>query len=276
MKPFARFPLAGLLAALVVFASHSVPARAGELSDGLPERLPYQALEKPELLPFLQDSTGPVAPFGAQVQVGGKTLTHAQARALLFSEEFAASIPPGTQVQVSKNSDGLEVWNYPTGTRVEHRIRWKASDAPVFELRVIEKLPNGRWAFGMYTPEEEAPQSSSTPAPGAPTAPKDSPLTPKKPDHDLVLNRYSGTPSQAFKLKPVGQPAEIQVNIRKLPLQHCQHCHFMHSPSGHQYETEDDAGPCGFAPANGENVRKGWAESWLKKFGTSPLQSGSR
>jgi hypothetical protein len=268
MKILARFPIGGILAVWLAFVTHPASARAGELSDGLPERLPYQALEKPELLPFLQDSTGPVAPFGAQVQVDGKTITHAQARALLFSEDFAASIPPGTQVQVSKNADGLEVWNYPTGTRVEHRIRWKASDAPVFELRVIEKLPNGRWAFGMYTPEEDAPASNSGALP--------KPLTPKKPDHDLVLNRYSGTPGQAFKLRPIGQPAEIQVNIRKLPLQHCQHCHFMHSPSGHQYETEDDTGPCGFAPANGENIRKGWAESWLKKFGASPLQSGSR
>ncbi len=274
MKTLARFPLGGLLALSLAFVTPSMSARAGELSDGLPERLPYQALEKPELLPFLQEATGPVAPFGAQVQVGGKTLTHAQARALLFSEEFAASIPPGTQVQVSKNSDGLEVWNYPTGTRVEHRIRWKTSDAPVFELRVIEKLPNGRWAFGMYTPEENAPPSNSSSNSGSGTLPQ--PLTPKKPDHDLVLNRYSGTPSQSFKLKPVGQADEIQVNIRKLPLQHCQHCHFMHSPSGHQYETEDDAGPCGFAPANSENIRKGWAESWLKKFGASPLQAQTR
>lgn len=272
MKLFARVAMSGVLAAFVGLFSLTVPAHAGELSDGLPERLASPALEKPELLPFLQDATGPVAPFGAQVQVDGKTITHAQARALLFSEEFAASIPPGTQIQVSKNSDGLEVWNYPTGARVEHRIRWKTSDAPFFELRVIEKLPNGRWAFGMYTPENEVPQSRSSDALRVPSAPQGSPLVPRKTDHDLVLNRYSGTPAQAFKLKPVGQPAEIQVNIRKLPLQHCQHCHFMHSPSGHQYEKEDDAGPCGFAPANGDNIRKGWVQSWVKKFGASPLE----
>src|SRR5262249_33858381 len=126
---------------LGAMASH---AEGGEpQSFGLAEELPTDALEADGYVAYdgIPGQTGPVSN-------GRPRLTPADVtREDVFAEDHAARLPEGARIERHWDCLGRELWEYPVRTRVVHRFFLKTVPTEsLFEMRVVEKLADGRWA----------------------------------------------------------------------------------------------------------------------------------
>lgn len=239
MKDIARnfkwLKIAALILAMPGIAP--VNAEPDPLHRGLPDQLPSGILEQDRFVAFKQTEDTFRAPLGFSYVINGKPLPPGDFSALdeIFHESFFAHLPVGSRIQVRKNASQEEVWDYPVGTRVVHLIEFRSVPKQVYELRIVQKRENGTWAYGVYSPLS----TDST---------------------KLELHKYVGTLPAQFSFKHE-RGNDVQLGLRRINLRSCQHCHAMNSPSRHQYETVEEAGPCGFAPHNPE-IKTSWVEKY--------------
>ena len=123
------------------------------ISDGMKETLPLDHLEKNYFLEFDNYRDRPRAPIAAGININGKPVRSIQEIFTVFSEKVFAHLPEGQTIKSSLNTDNKEVWRYPIGTQVVHRITLNDDLDTVFELRMIERVNNKKWAFGVYHEE---------------------------------------------------------------------------------------------------------------------------
>jgi hypothetical protein len=226
----------------LVPSSHAAPPA---LSAGLPLQIPADWVEREALVPFTQEPDGAQAPLGVRILVNGKPVLDRSQLAELFEEDFQASLPKNTSILVTLNSDGKEVWHYPVGTRLAHRVRWNSPHKPIYELRIAERLASGAWALGVYAPSE----------PSAEVQPS-----------TLQLSQYSGTQPLKVRFESAQTRKPLEVSLERIPLHSCRNCHNATSSSAYQFERPEDAGPCGFGPGN-RAIRGAWAQRWAAQTG---------
>lgn len=204
--------------------------------EGLPQTLPLQWFQTEGGTVFKQELAKVRSPFALDIRLDGKRIDSGSALLpQIFSEKFAAWLPPGAQINISKVGGRL-FWDYPVGARVEHAI-WlntTATGTPEpYEVRVLQKLPAGKWAYGVY----------------------------QVIGGQLKLSQYTGTPEENRQITLQGR--EVSAVWRRMQLFSCQNCHLATSASAYQYSSLKTTGPCGFGPANG-NI-----SDWASRFKTS-------
>ena len=157
----------------------------------------------------------------------------------MVDEEGWARLPDRGVIGRSVNRAGQAVWDYPVGTRLLHRIYMNSlPQKSLFEVRYIEKRPDGKWAMGLYHPE------------GAPRPLRDT--------GNLALLTAAGAET-TFELRT--SSGAVRVNVKRLQPDSCRHCHFNMGEGGYQYPDEEHTGPCGFVPANA-GLTTTWAERY--------------
>jgi hypothetical protein len=163
-------------------------------------------------------------------------------RSDVFEEDHAALLPPGARIKRHWNGAGQEIWDYPVGTRLVHRFFLRtAPRRSLFELRIVEKLPDGRWAFGAY--EWRGGRKGH-------------------------LRRV-----MAHDVFEVDLPrGHVGVEMDRLHPESCRLCHAMHSPQAYQYRDVEHVGPCGFGPAN-QSLLAQWAPAYQARHGYWPFAS---
>ena len=261
-----------IFAALILanYTSHADPATD---NDSLPTALPADFLDTQGFMPFteLPDDVArelrkgknyAPAPIGSGFYFDDVKVGDGDRDALhkVFEETVFAMIPTGTKIKSSMNSDGKEVWDYPIGTSAVHRIRFKSDPPALFEIRLVRKLNNGKWAFGSYSLTGD---DAGT----------------------LALNTYTSLPKVTYQVKVAGTPTDApptKVQFFRVNLVTCQSCHYMNSTGFYQYsvagadgKTDLHAsfavtGPCGFVPTN-PSIKDSWAKAVLDKNGNSPF-----
>lgn len=218
---------------------------------GLPESIDADLLYQEGFLEFSQLEGGMRAPLGAGVEFNGERIDphNREALSVVFSEVHFANVPGGTRIRAKNDSQGQEVWSYPEGTRVAHKISIKTRPEKLFELRMIQKRADGTWAFGTYIPRI----SETTGAP-------------------LKLSLIQTSERQPY-FEATNQIGEknVSISLTRIRSTTCQRCHAATSPSSHQYPTLAETGPCGFVPANRENVLK-WSDGFAQKHGAVPFE----
>ncbi len=166
----------------------------------------------------------------------------------MVEEEGWARLPPGGVIGQSRDRQGMTVWDYPAGTRLLHRLFIKSLPRKsLFEVRYIEKRPDGRWAMGLYHPE-------GAPRPLAETG-------------ALRLHTTAGAET-TFEVRTAS--GAVRVNVKRLQPDSCRHCHLNMGEGGHQFPDEEHAGPCGFVPAN-TALTTTWAERYRGRYGVAPF-----
>jgi len=206
-------------------------------SRGLPDEVPADLVERDGYVLFdaIAGVSGPPANGPARFTPPDVT------RGDVFEEDHAALLPLGARIERRRNRAGQEVWGYPVGTRVVHRFFLRTAPRSLFELRVAEKLPDGRWAFGAY--ERRAGPS-------------------------LLLRRRMV--HETFEVDvPRGH---VGVEMDRLHPESCRLCHAVHSPQAYQYRDREHAGPCGFGPAN-PSLPTEWAPAYQLRHGYWPFAS---
>ena len=222
-------------------------AHADPLYQGLPEQLPGDFPSSPELIEFQQEPSTVTSPLGMRITFNSEILGTPARLKEVFLEKFAASIPHNTHIQILKDSQARDVWTYPVGTRVAHWIQYNSRSRGTFEFRMSEKIANGNWASGSYSPRYGA-----------------------EPDAPLFLNRYTGSPSFSIQLTRLSDGREGSLSLNRINNQSCQLCHYSLSPSTYQFQKKEDAGPCGFGPMN-SNIARGWATQFQRQNGDKPF-----
>lgn len=213
----------------------------GALSDGMKPELSLTHVEDNDYLSFENFRERPRAPIAAGILINDKRPTTLKEILAVFSEDFKAFIPDGKTIKESTNNDGLPVWRYPVGTKVIHQLNFKDDKSTLFELRMIERVNDKRWAYGVYHPKEG----------------------------QLSLQDYRGQLPKEFILKTKdGRP--LNVKLRHIPLHVCQNCHRNTTSAPHQYQGPKDVGPCEFTPVN-PKVKKDWVRAYEEAFGRSPV-----
>lgn len=215
----------------------------GELSQGLPETLPTDYLEREKFVPFDLFREAPRAPLAVQVFFNGEPV-NARDMHKVFTEAFLAHIPGNTKITESLDAHGRALWHYPLNTAVVHFVTLKNRDTSmsnIFELRIAKKVEDRRWAFGVYRPQ----------------------------DGLLRLQHYGGFLQNQFTvLPPEGKP--IEVRLKHIPLNSCKNCHARTSAARYQYPSFEETGPCEFTPPN-PHVRASWAPAFERAHGFSPF-----
>lgn len=149
-------------------------------------------------------------------------------------EDHWARIPDGTRIRRRWNGAGQEFWDYPPGTAVLHRFTWRSAPE-LYELRLVRRRADGRWAFGIYAPRGKA----------------------------LVL-----VPRQeAVEISLAGFSRAVAVRVHP---ESCRNCHAMHGHNSYQWDDEEMVGPCGFGPANPRLVQE-WARAYQARHGAAPF-----
>lgn len=191
-----------------------------------------------------------LAPIGGDLRFNGVALPRAETLIKLeaiLRERHLARLPDGTRIETGVDSEGRAVWRYPTGTRVYHLSEFRAPQTGIHELRVLQKRSDGTWAYGVYSPMDNAP---------------DAPL--------LVLQTYpEPTPVKVFRVREGAGQVTLFSHFG-VRLGACRDCHFERSPSAYQYPSAALAGPCGFVPANSSLLTQ-WAERYRERHGHSPF-----
>lgn len=221
-------------------------ARAGALSDGLPRQLPATFPQGTDWVDFEQTGDTFRAPIGLNIQFDGQTFGNALEARALFRERFVASLPNQARIEISRDEQAREIWNYPVGTRVAHWITYDSDALRTFELRLSEKLANSTWAMGSYSPMSDADNAT------------------------LGLNHYSGTADFSTRFTRAGTTQEGELTMRRVPLTSCRNCHAGASLSAYQFVRATDAGICGFGPANA-GIRQNWAARFEQARGYAPF-----
>ena len=205
---------------------------------GLPDELPADLVERDGYVLFdgVPGLNGP--PSNGPARFTPEDVT----RSDVFDEDHGALLPHGARITRRWNGAGQEVWNYPVGTRVVHRFFLKTAPRPrLFELRIAEKLADGRWAFGAYD---------------------------WRAGPNVRLRR-----SMAHDVFDVDVPrGHVGVEMDRLHPESCRLCHAVHSPQAYQYRDKEHVGPCGFGPANPSMLTR-WAPAYQVRHGYWPFAS---
>ncbi len=220
-------------------------ARAEPLFTGLPETLPERFVEEAGFVDFKTMPGEPHAPLGFSFAFNGKPLPPGDQASLkrVFSETFHAAIPRGSRILASRDENGKLGWDYPAGAQAIHLIRWKDALETIFELRLIQKLIDGRWAFGVYTPQ--------TGAPGT-----------------LRLRKAEAAERETIPVQ-LKEGARIDVSFQRLDISSCRRCHFMTHSASRAYPSESAAGPCQVVADNPDSAE--WIRRYLQRHGESPV-----
>lgn len=235
----AAYTLVGLVGAIL--AGDVTP-----LYQGLPPQLPQQLPELKKFVRFdpIPDHRAPLLNGRPKLEGTAGNVFHLSD---VFEEEHFALLPAGTHIRVAYDASGKESWDYPTDTRVIHRIFLRTAPRTIFEMRLLWKRNDGQWSYGIYAPQ-----------PGSESA-------------LLDLNR---DPHVAVAFEAVVTGGEVRGPVRvsgtRLHPQSCQGCHYVHSASAHQYPMQQLAGPCGFVPANPSVIEK-WAPAYKRIHGYWPF-----
>jgi hypothetical protein len=230
---------------------HGAPAD-GPLSSGLPATLSPTLPEDGGFVQFPNIAEADDIPLGRDWSFEPANSTGAfnppLSMAQMVAEEGWARLPAGGVIRQSRDRAGQTVWDYPAGTRLLHRIFFN-SDArrKLFEVRYIEKRPDGKWAMGLYHP-------AGAPLPLGDTG-NLSLLTARDAETTFELQTASGA---------------VRVNVKRLQPDSCRHCHFNMGEGGYQYPDEEHTGPCGFVPANA-GLTTTWAERYRGRYGVAPF-----
>jgi hypothetical protein len=219
------------------FATNGASAGAPKdpLWKGLPDEITRDYPEREGFVEF-QHVEGDVPPVGGGLKISDPDLTLMD----VFEDQSYARLPDGAAVS-RETRGGQEFWDYPVGTRVMHRISFKTDPRKLFELRLVQKLPSGQWAFGVYMAEE-----------GAST---------------LRLHR-EGMPALSYDIVLNGKP--VRVDLHRISPSSCRMCHFHMGHGGYQYPDADHAGPCGFSPPN-PHLATDWARDYEARYGYAPF-----
>ncbi len=215
----------------------------------LPEQLPAQYLSHQGFISF-QEPEGGFKPLFASLSVDGVPVrgTGAPQVSQLFSDTTFANIPNGTTIQKMKDSSGREIWNYPLGAEVAHKIEFKDLSHTLFELRILRKITETQWDFASYSPNTTRLQEAT-----------------------LSRNHYMGNIPFTITLQ-ISDHISSRLDLRRISLTSCKNCHFSNSQASYQYPTVSEAGPCGFTPGN-ENGIRSWIDTYQAKFGHSPFSN---
>lgn len=228
----------------------SVPAaETGPLWSGLAEELPSDYLERSGFVEFQESFPHFSAPFIVRVTLNGQTVPPQDIPTLskLLEERTYARVPAGIPIRRELDRQGQEIWSYPSGTEVAHEIRWKSMPSTLFELRIVKKLDDGTWAFGVYSPSQL----------------KDA-LSP------LRLHTYSGLKQDSVVFTQASSGEKMDVQFSRINLQSCRGCHFVSTRSKNQFSSVKETGPCGFVPALGAET-EAWAERYRARAGFQPI-----
>lgn len=221
-------------------------------------------------------------PIGTAITAGGTVIEPKdhKTQAKLFSQDTFASIPQGSKILVRKGAkspdgSGKEFWEYPVGTLVAHRIRFKSERKMIYELRLVWLNAKREWVFATYSPDE-AILAQGTEAVTV-----------------LKLNQYSRKPElptyrydAVFPLWAPGQTTSVAIKRINIENDSCKRCHFATSPAFYQYQilgpdsridlnaSIQNTGPCGFAPTN-PYVRSQWEPRYMRtrRLKESPFQN---
>ncbi|MGE4107574.1 MAG: hypothetical protein AB7F66_10205 [Bacteriovoracia bacterium] len=222
---------------------------AGPLYEGLPEEISLSVLEGAHTVEFSQPARFLFSPLGLRILINDKpTSIHANLMEA-FRERFYAHVPKGHAIRRIQTETG-ERWEYPVGTQLFHLLEFQTAIPQVYELRTARLLPEGRWALGVYSPEEFLGEA-----------------TPRK----LKLNRYTGTPAFEVAFQSAASGRDLRIQMNRVPLHNCLMCHYGASPSKATYRSSDDAGPCGFGPAHPDLLTE-WAKRFEQKTGEKPFR----
>lgn len=217
----------------------------GPLSEGLPEALPTDYLEREGFVPFALFREGPRAPLAVQVFFDDLPVKPRDMHKV-FGEAFLARIPKDSGISESTDAHGRAVWSYPLNAAVVHFVTLKSRDASVsniFELRIAQKVEQRRWAFGVYRPQ----------------------------GGELRLQNYPGFLEDRFTVLPAGGGKPIDVRLKHIPLGSCRDCHARTGAARYQYPTLEEVGPCEFTPPN-PGVRADWAPAFERAHGFPPFE----
>ena len=205
---------------------------------GLPDEVPADLVERDGYVLFdnVSGVKGPASNGPARFTPGDVD------RSDVFEEDHAALLPCGARIERSRIGAAQEVWHYPVGTRLVHRFFLRTVPRrTLFELRIAEKRPDGRWAFGAYEWHGGG---------------------------SVRLRRV-----MAHDVFEVDVPrGHVGVELDRLHPDSCRLCHAMHSPQAYQYEDVEHVGPCGFGPANASLLTQ-WAPDYQAKHGYWPFAS---
>ena len=230
-----RALVAALVLGVLAGAHHGKGRRPQ--SCGLPDEVPADLAERDGYVLFdgVAGLKGP--PANGPARFTPPDVTQAD----VFEEDHAALLPRGERIERRRNGAGEEVWVYPAGTRVIHRFFLRTAPRRLFELRVLEKLRDGRWASGAYE---------------------------RRRGPNLRLRRAMA--HEAFDVEvPRGH---VGVEMDRLHPESCRLCHAVHSPQAYQYRDKEHAGPCGFGPANPSLLTE-WAPAYQVRHGYWPFAS---
>jgi hypothetical protein len=204
-------------------------------SRGLAEELPTDTVEADGYVPYegIPSQVGPVSNGPPRFTPSDVT------RDEVFAEDRAARLPDGARIERHWDCLGREIWEYPVGTRVVHRFFLKTIPSEsLFEMRVVEKLPDGRWAFGVYEWRGDRLQLRHVMS------------------HDV------------FDLDLLG--GRVRAEMDRLHPESCRICHYNHSSQSYQFEDPEHAGPCEFGPGN-PLILTHWAVGYAARYGYWPF-----
>jgi hypothetical protein len=229
-----------LLSLLFLFSLQAL----AELSDGMKETLSLDHLKENYFLEFHNYRAMPRAPIAARVVINEEPVRSFEELLKVFSEEVMAHIPEGQTIKASRNNMNKEVWRYPVGTQVVHYLTFNDKDSTVFEFRMMERVNDKRWAFGVYHKDEQ--------------------------EGNFKLQHYKGLLPKEYSFE--GRDGkDYNLKLNHIPLHVCQNCHNRTTSAPHQYNNIEDVGPCEFTP-NNPKVKKDWVNKFIKERGYSPVR----
>lgn len=294
----------GLILCVFLLAAFESEASKKDLHFHLERELPGDILEKEflEIKEYVdRDPTDPLLwkpglipahppqpkifvypPLGDHFEINGKKIKTQDRKELFkfFKEKTLVGVPvPQTdqeeeRIQTTYNEDHRTVWIYPPGTQVAHLIELRTKPAQAFELRIVKKLTDGTWGFGVYAPRD--PQKMGSPF---------QLLSKYLPALEKQKTEPGEWPADQFKpekfkfIREDGLP--VTVSMTRTRTSACQACHRAMSPNAYQYQvisaegeiielaSRKNTGPCGFGPTN-KSV-DGWLVEYLKKYGKNPF-----
>lgn len=183
----------------------------------------------------------------------------------IFVDDHFVHLPSGSQIierevltkymtidEDFRSPQRKRIWEFPVGFEVVHRIFWKETKE-VFEVRVLRKLPGGRWASGVYDPD---PANKTR----------------------LILRTWKiPTLKKEVVIQEGSQKTAIQVELPRLGPNSCRECHSSHGQS-YQYgiglahkERVDFVGPCGLSPEIPKQFRQYFEKSFFLKYNYWPI-----
>lgn len=206
------------------------------ISEGLPPELPAEPWGDSGFVAFGHlEGTRP--PIGLRIRFNGRE-ANSRDLALAFRDEHAIRLPPGGRVRRVRAGTPEEAWEFPDGTRLLHRLALADEPGTLFEFRLIQRRPDGRWAFGTYLPTADGKLR-------------------------LVQSQETGS----YDVVLFGEATRIE--LTRLPPESCRRCHAAASPN--RYPDAEFAGPCAFGPAH-KDLLRGWSEAFRARFGYEPFE----